>query len=60
MDYNTVEGANMGAFLFGLICGVAATVFIFVYDEGQMFLTLGNRVREVTARYKQSRVTRAS
>ena len=46
----------MGAFLFGVIVGVAATVFIFIYDEGGMFLKLGNRVREVTARYKQQRV----
>jgi hypothetical protein len=57
MDYNTAEGANMGAFLFGFICGVGAAIFIFVYDEGQMFLKLANRVREVTARYKQSRVS---
>jgi hypothetical protein len=60
MEYNTVEGANMGAFLLGLICGVAATVSIFVYDEGRIFLALGTRVREVTDRYKQSRVTRVS
>jgi len=56
MDYNTAEVAKMGAFLLGFICGVAATVFTFVYDEGEMFLKLATRVREVTARYKQSRV----
>lgn len=43
----------MGAFLFGFLCGVGATVFIFLYDEGRMFLTLANRVKEVAARYKQ-------
>ncbi len=50
------EGANMGAFLLGFICGVGATIFTFVYDEGRMFLNLGAHVRDVTARYKQSRV----
>jgi hypothetical protein len=48
----------MGPFLFGFICGIGATVFVFVYDEGELFLKLANRVRGVTARYKQSRVTR--
>ena len=56
MDYNMAEGANMGAFLLGFICGVGATIFTFVYDEGRMFLNLGAHVRDVTARYKQSRV----
>jgi hypothetical protein len=46
----------MGAFLLGLIVGVAATVFVFLYDEGDMFLKLAGRVKEVTARYKQQRV----
>jgi hypothetical protein len=46
----------MGAFLLGFLCGVGATVFIFLYDEGEMFLKLANRVRTVTARYRQQRV----
>jgi hypothetical protein len=46
----------MGAFLFGFLCGVAATVFAFVYDEGEIFLKLASSVKDVTARYKQSRV----
>lgn len=56
IEYNTVEGDIMGAFLFGFICGVGATVFIFLYDEGEMFLKLAKSVRDVTARYKQQRV----
>jgi hypothetical protein len=43
----------MGAFLLGFLVGVGATVFIFLYDEGEMFLKLAHKVREVTARYKQ-------
>ncbi|HEY2106233.1 MAG TPA: hypothetical protein VGH29_10645 [Candidatus Binataceae bacterium] len=46
----------MGAFLFGFICGIGATIFIFLYDEGEMFLKLAKGVRDVTARYKQQRV----
>ncbi len=46
----------MGAFLFGFICGVGATVFAFVYNEGEIFLKLGASVKDVTARYKHSRV----
>jgi hypothetical protein len=46
----------MGAFLFGFLCGVGATVFAFIYDEGEIFLKLANSVKDVTARYKQSRV----
>ncbi|HEV3110758.1 MAG TPA: hypothetical protein VGY99_09720 [Candidatus Binataceae bacterium] len=46
----------MGAFLLGFICGVGATIFIFLYDEGEMFLKLAKGVRDVTARYKQQQV----
>jgi hypothetical protein len=45
----------MGEFLLGFIVGVGATIFLFVYDEGEMFLKLSQRVKEVTARYKQQR-----
>ena len=56
IEYNTAgEEMIMGAFLFGFICGVGATIFIFLYDEGEMFLKLANRVRMVTARYRQQR-----
>jgi hypothetical protein len=45
----------MGEFLLGFIVGVGATIFLFVYDEGELFLKLSHRVKEVTARYKQQR-----
>ena len=45
----------MGEFLLGFIVGVGATIFTFVYDEGELFLKLSQRVKEVTARYKQQR-----
>lgn len=45
----------MGEFLLGFIVGVGATIFTFVYNEGEMFLKLSQRVKEVTARYKQQR-----
>jgi hypothetical protein len=56
MEYNTGAEEIMGAFLFGFICGIGATIFIFLYDEGEMFLKLAKGVRDVTARYKQQRV----
>lgn len=43
----------MGAFLLGLIVGFGASVGLFLYDQGELFIKLGNRVRDVTARYKQ-------
>jgi len=43
----------MGGFLLGFLCGVGAAVFIFLYDEGEMFLKLAHRVKQVTARYRQ-------
>jgi hypothetical protein len=45
----------MGAFLLGFIIGVGATIFAFVHNEGEMFLTLSQRIKDVTARYKQQR-----
>ncbi len=45
----------MGGFLLGFVVGVGATIFTFIYDEGAMFLKLSQRVKEVTARYKQQR-----
>jgi hypothetical protein len=47
----------MGAFLFGFIVGVGATIFVFIYDEGAMFLKLAGHVKDVAARYKQQRVS---
>jgi hypothetical protein len=43
----------MGAFLLGLIIGAAGTLSLVVYNEGELFLKLSNRVRTVSARYKQ-------
>lgn len=43
----------MGAFLLGLIVGFGAAIGLFIYDQGELFIKLGHRVKEVTARYKQ-------
>ncbi len=43
----------MGAFLFGLIVGVAGALALFIYDEGELFLKLGNQVKRTAAKYKQ-------
>ncbi|HKD68919.1 MAG TPA: hypothetical protein VKB84_18890 [Candidatus Binataceae bacterium] len=47
----------MGGFLLGFICGVGAAIFLFVYDEGEMFLKLAKSVKDVTNRYKQQRAS---
>jgi hypothetical protein len=43
----------MGAFLFGVIVGVAITVALFMYDEGDVFIKLSHQIKQVVARYKQ-------
>lgn len=52
----------MGAFLLGLIIGIAAAIFLFIYDEGEQFiklanavLRLANRVKLASTRFKQQR-----
>jgi hypothetical protein len=42
----------MGAFLFGLIVGIAITLAIVVYDEGEFFLKLHHGIKRSMERYK--------
>lgn len=44
----------MGAFLLGLIIGVAGALALFIYDEGELFLKLARQIKQTTDRYKQS------
>lgn len=44
----------MGAFLLGLIIGVAGALTLFIYDEGALFLKLANQIKHTAERYKQS------
>jgi hypothetical protein len=43
----------MGAFILGLLLGAGGTLFLFIYDEGELFLRLARQVKQVTDRYKQ-------
>jgi hypothetical protein len=43
----------MGAFLLGLIIGIAGTLALVIYDEGELFLKLGRQIKQVVGRYKQ-------
>jgi hypothetical protein len=43
----------MGAFILGLIVGFAVALVLFIYDEGEVFLKLGQQVKLVAAKYKQ-------
>jgi hypothetical protein len=47
----------MGAFIFGVIIGIAITVVLFVYDEGEIFLKLSRQIKAVIARYKEPQRT---
>ena len=42
----------MGAFILGVIIGAAGTLFLFMYDEGDLFLRLARQVKIVTERYR--------
>ncbi|MGH7778554.1 MAG: hypothetical protein ACREQR_01835 [Candidatus Binataceae bacterium] len=44
----------MGAFLLGLIIGVAGALALFIYNEGELFLKLGRQIKQTADRYKQS------
>jgi hypothetical protein len=44
----------MGAFLLGLIIGVAGALALFIYNEGELFLKLGRQIKLTADRYKQS------
>ncbi|HKV55792.1 MAG TPA: hypothetical protein VJN94_14250 [Candidatus Binataceae bacterium] len=43
----------MGAFLLGLIVGIAITLAFVIYDEGEYFLRLHDGVKRTMERYKQ-------
>jgi hypothetical protein len=47
------EGGRMGAFLFGIIIGIAGTLAFVIYDEGEYFLRLHHGVRRTMERYRQ-------
>jgi hypothetical protein len=43
----------MGAFILGVLLGAGGTLFLFLYDEGELFLRLARQVKVVTDRYRQ-------
>jgi hypothetical protein len=42
----------MGEFILGLIIGAGGVLFLFLYDEGDLFLRLSRQVKQVAERYK--------
>ncbi len=44
----------MGPFLLGLIIGVAGAITLFIADEGDVFLSLAQKIKRTAQRYKQS------
>ncbi|HVA80287.1 MAG TPA: hypothetical protein VNF29_05135 [Candidatus Binataceae bacterium] len=44
----------MGAFLLGLIIGVAGALALFIYDEGELFVKLAHQIKQAAGRFKQS------
>ncbi|HXZ88050.1 MAG TPA: hypothetical protein VEF07_05730 [Candidatus Binataceae bacterium] len=43
----------MGGFLLGLIVGIAVTLALVIYNEGELFLKLHSGIRRTMERYKQ-------
>ena len=43
----------MGAFILGVLIGAGGTLFLFIYDEGELFLRLSRQIKTVTERYRQ-------
>lgn len=43
----------MGAFLLGMLVGIAITLTLVIYDEGEYFLRLHKGVKRTMERYKQ-------
>jgi hypothetical protein len=41
----------MGAFILGVLIGAGGTLFLFIYDEGELFLKLARQVKLVTEKY---------
>jgi hypothetical protein len=48
----TEEQTVMGEFLLGLIIGVAGTLAVVIYDEGEIFLKLHAAIKRTMDRYK--------
>ena len=44
----------MGAFILGLIIGAAGALALLIYDEGEVFLKLSQRIKASVERYRQS------
>lgn len=44
---------EMGAFLLGLIIGVAGALVLFIYDEGEVFIKLSRQIKRTAEKYKQ-------
>ncbi len=51
-ELERTEG-EMGAFLLGLIIGVAGSLALFIYDEGEVFLKLSQQIKRTAEKYKQ-------
>jgi hypothetical protein len=43
----------MGGFLFGVILGIAGTLALVIYNEGELLLKLHARIKRTMERYKQ-------
>jgi len=43
----------MGAFILGIIVGIAATLALVIYNEGDLFLKLHAGIKRTMERYKQ-------
>jgi hypothetical protein len=43
----------MGGFLLGVLVGIAITLTLVIYDEGEYFLRLHKGVKRAIERYKQ-------
>ena len=43
----------MGAFLLGLIIGAGGALLLFIYDEGDLFLKLSQKIKQTAEKYRQ-------
>jgi hypothetical protein len=44
----------MGGFLLGILVGIAITLTLVIYDEGEYFLRLHKAVKRTMERYRQT------
>ena len=44
----------MGAFILGLMVGAGGALALFIYNEGELFLKLSQKIKLTTERYRQS------